>query len=46
MNHDEINQWIRWQRCKVILAMAAEYLFIALIPMAIIIWMIGHYAHL
>jgi hypothetical protein len=43
MNDDEITRWIRWQRCKVILTVVGEFLSIAFIPLAIIIWLaIGH----
>jgi hypothetical protein len=44
MNHDKINQWIRWQRCKVTLGMAAQYLCIASIPFAIIVWIVSRCA--
>jgi hypothetical protein len=44
MNHDEINQWIRWQQCKVMLAMVAQYLPIVLIPLAIIVRIVSRYS--
>ena len=44
MNHDEINQWIRWQQCKVTLAMVAQYLPIVLIPLTIIVWIVSRYS--
>jgi len=46
MSDDEITRWIRWQRCKVILAVAAEFLFITFIPLAIIIWLVVRFAQL
>ena len=46
MNQDEINQWIRWQQCKVTLTMVTQYLCIAFIPLAIVVWIVSRYARL
>jgi hypothetical protein len=44
MNREQINQWIRWQQCKVTLAMVAQYLPIVLIPLAIIVWILSRHS--
>jgi hypothetical protein len=46
MDRDEINNWIRWQQCRVILGMVAEYLCMAFVPLAIIVWIVVHYVRL